>query len=269
MTREGLDLSLVIACYNEEPLLEESVRQVVEILDATRWSYELIFVDDGSQDHTREIIDALIARYPDKSFRKIFHETNKGRGGTVTDGFRIARGDVIGYIDIDLEVQARYVPQMVIAIRNGADVATAHRIYKIQLRLFNRFVLSQGYAWLMRRLLKVHLKDTETGYKFFNRERIMPVLDETHDQRWFWDTEIMVRSQLRGLKIVEIPCLFIRRYDKKSSVNVIRDSLEYFATLWRFRGELNRLPKSRPAGAAVRAQAEEGVGQKESVLDAM
>jgi glycosyltransferase involved in cell wall biosynthesis len=257
MSEDRFDLSLVIACYNEEPLLEDSVRQVIEILESTRWRYEIIFVDDCSRDGTREIIDGLLSRYPDKALRRIFHSHNKGRGGTVSDGIRAARGDVVGYIDIDLEVHARYIPQMVLAIQNGSDVATAHRIYKIQLRLFNRFVLSQGYVHLMRFLLGVNLNDTETGFKFFDRRRILPVLDQTVDTRWFWDTEVMTRAYLKGYRIIEIPCLFIRRYDKKSTVNVLRDTLEYLANLWRFRRVAQQL---RQAAAEHSAEARPRVG---------
>ena len=235
MSQHKIDFSLVIACYNEEPLLGDSVKAVVETLDNTRWNYELIFVDDCSQDKTREIIDELLLRYPDKNFRKLFHTQNRGRGRTVTDGFRMAQSDVIGYIDIDLEVPARYVPTMVATIKNGADVVTAHRIYKVQLHLFNRFLLSIGYIWLMQKLLGVNLKDTETGFKFFNRDRILPILDQIEDEHWFWDTEIMVRSLLAGYQIEEIPCLFIRRYDKQSSVNVFKDTVDYLLKLWRFR----------------------------------
>jgi glycosyltransferase involved in cell wall biosynthesis len=241
MSEPVMDLSLVIACYNEEYELAESVRQVVEVLDSARWSWEMIFVDDVSRDRTRELIDRLIAQYSGKNFRKLFHERNTGRGRTVTDGFHLARGRFIGYIDIDLEVHARYIPSMLLALEQGADVATAHRIYKVQPRLFIRFIASQGYAHLMRWLLGVYLKDTETGYKFFNRERILPLLDQVENERWFWDTEIMVRAALAGLIIQEIPCLFIRRYDKQSTVNVIADSIDYFKNLWRFRKVVQQL----------------------------
>ena len=250
MSEAVLDLSLVIACYNEEYELVESVRQIVEILDLTRCTYEIIFVDDCSRDRTRELIDQLLIDYRDKNFRKLFHEHNTGRGRTVTDGFRLARGEVIGYLDIDLEVHARYIPTMLLAIRDGADVATAHRIYKVQPRLFHRFILSQGYVWLMRRALGVHLKDTETGYKFFRRERILPVLDEIENERWFWDTEVMVRAVLHDLKIAEVPCLFIRRYDKQSTVNIIADSIDYFKNLWRFRRVVQQIRAGQTAALA-------------------
>jgi len=252
MAESVLDLSLVIACYNEEYELVDSVHQVVEILESARWSWELIFVDDVSSDRTRELIERLIAQYPDKAFRKLFHDHNTGRGRTVTDGFRLARGRYVGYIDVDLEVHARYIPAMLLALEHGADVATAHRIYKVQPRLFNRFVASQGYAHLMRWLLGVHLKDTETGYKFFKRDRLLPLLDQVANERWFWDTEIMVRAVLAGMVIQETPCLFIRRYDKQSTVNVVRDSVDYFKDLWRFRKVVQQI-RAEQARAAPSA----------------
>lgn len=238
------DLSVVIACYNEEPLLKQSVDTIFEVLDQTRYSYELIFVDDCSRDRTREIIDEIVKSYPQRPIQKLFHEVNKGRGGTVTDGFRMAGGDVVGYVDIDLEVHARYIPSCVQAVRNGHDVATALRTYKFYLRSLDRYVLSRGYTWLMRKLLGVPLQDTETGFKFFKRDRLLPVLDEIEDQRWFWDTEVMVRSYLKGYRIVEIPCLFLRRFDKVSSVNAIGDSIDYFRRLWRFRRNVRGMQRA-------------------------
>jgi len=229
------DLSLVLACYNEELVIEDSVAEIIEVLDDTRYSYELIFVDDCSRDRTRDLIESLIERYPDKRMSRIFHAENKGRGGTVSDGIRAAHGDVAGFIDIDLEVHARYVPSCVNAVQNGADIAVGRRVYKLNLRSLDRYVLSAGYIRLVRRLLGVDLNDTETGYKFFKRERILPVLDEIDDQRWFWDTEVMVRCYYKEYNIVEIPCLFLRRFDKTSTVSPLADTVDYFRQLWRFR----------------------------------
>lgn len=238
---QACDLSLVIACYNEEPILRNSVEEVIGVLDQIRCTYEIIFVDDCSKDNTREIIDKLIEDYPSYNLRKIFHEHNKGRGGTVADGFQISRGQIIGFIDIDLEVAAHYIPSCVRAIDEGYDVATAHRIYKFYLRYLDRYVMSQGYSWLFKKLLGFNFKDTETGFKFFRREMILPILDDIEDQGWFWDTEIMVRSQLAGLRIIEIPALFLRRFDKASTVSNISDSLYYFKKILKFRKTVKQL----------------------------
>jgi hypothetical protein len=173
--------------------------------------------------------------------RKIAHGQNVGRGGTVTDGILAARGRIVGYFDIDLEVQALYILPCLLAIDAGYDVATAHRVYKFYWRSLDRYVLSKGYRWLMRKLLHLPLQDTETGFKFFRRDAIMPVLQQTEDRGWFWDTEIMARAYHAGLRIIEIPALFVRRFDKQSSLNPLRDSLEYLVKLWRFRPTVTRL----------------------------
>ncbi len=240
---EVVEISIVIACYNEQPVLRKSVAEVIEVMNITRYqnSYELIFVDDVSKDNTVEIIQELMATYPQVKMNLIRHSKNTGRGRTVTDGIHAATGRIVGFLDIDLETPARYIVSAALEIERGADVATAQRVYKFLWRTFYRQILSVGYHALEAKALRLPLKDTEVGFKFFNRERILPILDDCEDPGWFWDTEIMARSFFAGLKIVEIPTLFIKRYDKKSSVRIFHDSLDYFQKLARFRREAHRL----------------------------
>ena len=230
-------LSVVLACYNEEETLAQSFEEIRKTLADFSRTFEIVFVDDVSRDRTREIIAGIVAAHPEH-VRAILHERNQGRGATVTDGFRAARGAIVGFLDVDLEVHARYIPSLVRAIEEGADVATVHRIYAFQLRALDRYVMSRGYSLLVRRLLQVPIHDTETGYKFFRRERLLPVLDEIEDGGWFWDTEFMVRALRRGLQIQEIPGAYVRRRDKTSTVSGLRDSLAYFGKLLRFRRTL-------------------------------
>lgn len=230
----GCDVSVVIATYNEGPYLADSVAQIRAVLEQTRLAYELIVVDDASRNDTPQVVRRLAAEHANV-LRAVFHEQNQGRGGTVSDGIRLARGRYVGFLDIDLEVHARYIPAMVLALQAGWDVATAYRVYRLDLRHLLRQVLSAGYRRLSQGLLHHCLTDTETGYKFFRRERILPVLDACRDRGWFWDTEVMVRAQRAGLRIVEIPCVFTYRFEKSSSVNVVRDVADYLVKLWRFR----------------------------------
>jgi len=231
---------VVIACYNEEQVLRESFREIRETLTEMGRPYEIIFVDDVSRDRTREIIRDLVDAHPGMDLKVLLHEANRGRGATVTDGFRIARGAIAGYLDVDLEVHSRYIPSLVRAIERGADVATVRRIYAFQARSLDRYLMSRGYSFLVRKMLGVSLRDTESGYKFFRREVLLPVLDEVRDPGWFWDTEFMVRAVRRGLRIAEVPGAYIRRDDKTSTVRGIHDSIQYFGKLLSFRRELRR-----------------------------
>ncbi len=234
-------VSVVLACYNEEETLETSFREIWRTLEGLNRTSEIIFVDDVSRDRTPEIIRSLVAAHPDR-VRAIFHETNRGRGATVNDGFRAARAPLVGFLDVDLEVHARYIPSLVTALEDGADVATVRRIYAFQVSALDRYFMSRGYSMLVRWLLGVPLQDTETGFKFFRLERLRPVLDAIEDPGWFWDTEFMVRAHRAGLQIREIPGAYVRRDDKTSTVRGLRDSWAYFGKLLAFRKELRGAP---------------------------
>lgn len=225
------DLSLILACYNEEGILEQRTGKIFEALDRLGLGIEVIFVDDASLDETGRLIDRILVENPGRHLRKIAHLHNTGRGGAVSDGIRAAGGNLVGFIDVDLEVKADYIAPCVRALEQGYDVATARRIYKIQPGSLHRQIMSRGYSVLVRWQTAVPLLDTETGFKFFRRDRILPVLDQVHDQGWFWDTEIMVQAHRAGLRIIEIPTPFERCTDKASSVRIWRDSLNQYRKL--------------------------------------
>ena len=235
-------LSLVLACYNEAEHLAASVAEILDTLGQSGQPFEVIFVDDASRDRTPEILHSIVAAHPELELRLILHEHNKGRGATVTDGFRAARGEITGYIDVDLVVHCRYIPAMVRAIERGADVATVWRVYAFQVSRLDRYFMSRGYSWLVQRMLGLPYHDTETGYKFFRREKVLPLLDEIRDGGWFWDTEFMTLAHRHGLRVAEIPGAYIRRDDKTSTVHGLSDSFAYFRQLLRFRRELRTRP---------------------------
>lgn len=236
---EALDLSVVLPCYNERVVIDESTAEIVRTLESTRLKWEIIFVDDVSKDDTVARAERLCAA--DSRLRLIRHTRNTGRGRTATDGLRAARGRVIGFLDIDLEVPARYILPAVEEIRNGADVVCAWRIYLPNLPLLHREILSKGYSRLVRGQLGLPLRDTEAGFKFFARERILPLLDRAHNAGWFWDTEIMARAYFAGLHIVELPAVFVKRNEVPTTVRIIPDTIEYWRQLRHFRPEAQRL----------------------------
>lgn len=228
------NISIVVACYNEAPHLEDSIKNIQSVMGQTKYTYELIFVDDFSQDETRTIIKR-IARANKQIMSYVFHDKNIGRGGAVTTGFMESKGSIVGFIDIDLEVHARYIPAMILGIEAGYDIATAKRIYKLDFSKLLRHFLSKAYRSFSRFVLGTKSKDTETGYKFFKRSALMSLLKKTKENGWFWDTEVMYWAEKLNFKITEIPCLFVRRKDKKSTVKVWRDSLDYLRSLYVFR----------------------------------
>ena len=236
---DQIDLSVVLPCYNERVVIEESTAEIVRVLETTRLDWEIIFVDDVSKDDTVARAERLCAA--DDRLRLIRHARNTGRGRTATDGMRAARGKIVGFLDIDLEVPARYILPAVEAIRAGADVVCAWRIYLPNLALMHREILSKGYGKLVRSQLGIPLRDTEAGFKFFDRERILPILEQSRNPGWFWDTEVMARAYFAGLRIVELPAVFVKRNEVPTTVRIIPDTIEYWRQLRRFRPVVRRL----------------------------
>lgn len=251
-----IDLSVIIACYNEMQVIESSVPRVQDILDATKYSYEIILFDDGSTDGTRTVGPKLAQ----KSNRVVWraHDKNYGRGRTVSDGIKLARGRIVGFVDMDLEVPPEYILPFALEIEKGADIAIAIRLEHTN---FNnlpsyrrlsalaywilRHILSSGYSLLVKLILGVKLKDTEVGFKFFNREKILPILDEVTDNHWFWDTEVMARSYYKGLNIKEYFVLYLKNPHKKSTVKIFKDSIYYLKKLISFRREISSQLRAR------------------------
>lgn len=231
-----ISLSIVIACYNEEPHLTQSVKTIEEVMDHTVYSYELIFIDDCSRDNTRKKIKEVCQNK--KNYRYYFHEKNVGRGGTVREGLLLAKGNYAGFLDIDMEVGASYIPSMLQALENGNDATIGYRFYDmLQANGISRAILSLCYRLITRYYLKTKVHDTEAGYKFFNLTTTREVIAKTKNNKWFWDTEIIFELIKNGKKIKEIPCLFLRKKDKKSTVRLIPDIIDYIKAIHQFKKE--------------------------------
>jgi len=227
------ELSLIMTCYNEEPFIEKSVLIVRDLLEKNNYKYEIIFIDDGSTDNTAKIGEKLAKKYKTIKFFK--NEKNLGRGASVKKGIKIARYNYVGFLDTDLELSPIYIPKFIQALNQGYDVVTYLRKYEINRVGFMRWFVGRAYSYLVRIVLNIKLKDTETGFKFFNKERVLPSLNQTKDNHWFWDTEIMALSYYNKLKIKEIKLNYTPNKQHGSKVKIFEDGLTYFKKLIKFR----------------------------------
>ena len=234
----AIGVSLVVPCYNEETILEKSVSKVQKVFEKKGYNYELILIDDKSKDSTKQIIQKLAETNP--RIKSLFHSANQGRGQTVKDGINASKHNTVGFIDIDLEIGAEYLPKAIEQIQKGFDICVGVRHYQSGLKTFHRSILSKGYSLISRAVLNLPLKDTESGLKFFNKKTTMKVLKQTQNKHWFWDTEIMALSYYSGLKISEIDVLFEKNYESPSTVKILSDSLGYFRELIQFRKRMKK-----------------------------
>jgi len=214
--------------------LVKNIDAVKKVLDSLVEPYELIIIDDKSQDRTAALIELEYLGKED--VRCVFHEKNVGRGGTVREGLLMSQARYAGFVDIDLEVDAVYINDMIEALKSGSDAAIGCRYYDlIQPGGKLRAILSLAYRIITKWYLRISIKDTEAGYKFFNMESCREVIAGTKNDKWFWDTEIVYNLVKNKKKIAEVPCVFIRNIEKQSTVKLVPDIIEYIKAIAAFK----------------------------------
>lgn len=232
----SIDLSLILACYNEGPTFDASVNKIVAQLKKLKVNYEIIFVEDKSTDKTKDTLKNIVKDL--KNSKVIFHSKNMGRGRSVSDGIMASRGKICGYIDVDCEISPSYIPLFIKEVRDGYDLVVGKRYYEKGIKSLQRVIASIAYALIVKAFLNIPIDDTEAGYKFFNRKTITKLIPEMKNSGWFWDTEICAMSYNMGLLVSQIPVLFVRRTEKISTVKLLSDSIDYAVNLFKFRRQM-------------------------------
>src|SRR5579859_6315852 len=102
-------LSLILPCYNEAEHFNKSATTILSTLKKSRFDFEIIFVEDKSVDRTKKLIEQFIASHPKEPLRVIYHLRNMGRGQSVIDGILKAKKNIVGFMDIDMEVSPIHI----------------------------------------------------------------------------------------------------------------------------------------------------------------
>lgn len=229
-----IHISIILPCLNEATILKKSVNEIKSVLNKTNYNYEIIISEDGSTDGTDKIARKLTKK--DKSIIYLHSNKRLGRGKGVKIGIKKAKGKIVGFIDTDLQTPAYEIPRLIKEVEKGYDFVIGKRIYKKDIGYYYRMIPSFIYIYFLYLLFNIKL-DTLSGCKFFNRKKILPILNKVQDPHWFWDTEIVLVARYNNLKIREINTTFLRKIEKgrKSKAKLINDSLNYFKNLILFK----------------------------------
>ena len=221
-----LRVSVIVPVYNEKATLEEIVRRV----RAVSIPKEIILVDDGSTDGTRELL-AEMEGQPD--LRVFYHERNQGKGAALKTGFSHATGEVVVIQDADLEYDPIHYPQLIQPIVEGvADVVYGSRFIATgphRVLYFWHYVANRLLTTLSNTFTDLNLTDMETCYKAFRREVIQEIGPTLKEKRFGIEPELTAKVARRQYRIYEVGITYFGRTYGEGKKIKLRDA---FRALW-------------------------------------
>jgi dolichyl-phosphate beta-glucosyltransferase len=228
-------LSVVIPCYNEEQRLPRTIEQIERFLDVRKTDYELILVDDGSADGTRQVMDAAAKRHASVRIEALPH--NRGKGRALAVGVEAARGDEILVTDADLSTPIEELDKLQDALNTGAGVAIASRALRASRvevsQPIYRVLMGKGFNLIVQAVLLPGIWDTQCGFKLFRGDVAHRVFANLTTDGFGYDPEVLYRARKQGVKIAEVPVVW--RNSAPTKVSPIKSSLDMLKHVVRLR----------------------------------
>jgi glycosyltransferase involved in cell wall biosynthesis len=218
-------VEIVIPVYNEAAALEASIRRLHRFLSHDflyRW--QITIADNASTDATLFIARELSHELP---YVGVLHLAEKGRGRALRTAWALSDADVVCYMDVDLSTDLKALEPLVAALASGhSDIAIGSRLAAGArvTRGPKRELISRGYNAILKTALQAKFSDAQCGFKAVRADVARQLLPQIVDNGWFFDTELLILAQRRGLRIHEVAVDWVD--DPDSRVDIARTAIE-------------------------------------------
>jgi glycosyltransferase involved in cell wall biosynthesis len=233
MVEKHLFLSIVIPAYNEEATIPGSLSEIEDYLRDREWEWEVIVVDDGSDDATAAAVEKVAAG--DARFR-LLRAPHRGKGAAVRDGMLVARGEWRFLCDADLSMPIEQIDRFLPPAPGDCDIAIASREAAGSRRIGEpgpRHWIGRAFNLWVRIAAVRGIQDTQCGFKCFRGAVAEELFSLQSVDGWAFDVEILFLARRRGRAVVEIPIDWY--YHEKSKVSPARDSWRMFRDVLKVR----------------------------------
>lgn len=228
---EIISISLVVPMFNEIDYLEKTISYALSILESFAYDFEIIIVDDASNDGSERIADFLSR--DNGRIKVIHHKKNRKLGAALKTGFSAASKDIVIYVDMDMPFDFHLLREFVKLIK-VADIINGYRIdYK---ESFKRRLYSRIYNILIRNLFGLRVKDVNFSMKIFKKN----VLDSFNlkSEGSFISAEVLIKAQYMRYKIIEVPVSYFPRYWGTSRLSTSRVIIKVIYEMIKFFPEI-------------------------------
>ncbi len=229
-------IEFCLPVYNEEKILKSNTLKLLDYCNNQNFNFDwqIVIINNGSKDNCEKIGQELSNKY----FKKIKLENIKqsGKGRALKFYLQKSNADIVVYMDIDLAVSLDNISDLVNPIiKENYDLIIGSRLLpdsKIK-RSFLRELSSQTYNFLSKIILNHNFSDLQCGFKAIKTNVFKKIASYTKNNKWFFDTELIIFANHFGYKIKEIPVIWEEnKYDqRKSKVNLIKDSIKFLIDL--------------------------------------
>jgi len=230
------ELSIIIPAYNEEALIVSTLDGLKTYLSARSEGYEIIVVDDGSQDKTAMCIEDW-KKLNDVNLHLLINEQNIGKGFSIQRGVMESRGRYIIFIDADLPYELDAIEHFLNALRNGYDLAIGSRVLpgsQVKGVPIVRYASGQIFSWMVQVVLFSGLPDTQCGFKSFKSPAAKEIFRRLTIDGFGFDVEMLFVARKLKLAIQPVPVRMID-HRHRSRVRLVVDSFKMFANLFMVR----------------------------------
>lgn len=230
-----MKLTIIFPVLNERLRLESGIIRTVEYLENINFSdYEIIIVDNGSEDETPAIAAALCERYSGVRYERI---SVRGVGAAFRRGVEISGGEIVGYMDIDLSTNIKHLGEAIHIFETRPEIAyiNGSRFAKesdTRGRKWYRKITSQGLLILLKLFLRMKSTDAICGFTFVRRETALALVEGcSQDNGWFYMIEFLLRAEKRGIVVLDYPVEWQEDYN--TTVKVFKTVCNYLVQITR------------------------------------
>ena len=228
-------VSIIIPAYNESQRIGQTLDRVLACISAHGWDAEVLVVDDGSTDETRQTVERYAESFPSLSL--VSNPGNRGKGYSVRNGLLQATGEIVMFTDADLSAPIEEAERLFRAIAEGADVAIGSRWLDrtrqtIHQPLYRR-VFGRCFNGVTRLVMGLPYADTQCGFKAFRRSAAQTIFRLQRVERWGFDPEILFIARRLHYSVREVPVTW--GHDERSKVSYLRDGAKMLEDTVRIR----------------------------------
>jgi glycosyltransferase involved in cell wall biosynthesis len=197
-------LSVIIPVYNEGSKISSLLARIKDVLNETLLNYELIVINDGSTDNTEQVISE--EQKIDKRVKVLSYKINRGKGHAVKMGILNSNGDVVSFLDGDLDISPSQITNYIKELE-GSDLVIASKAHPLSVITapIIRKILSKMFSIFVRAAVGMDIKDTQSGLKVGNGNALRKIFQIMLVKRYAFDVEMLAIASKLNLEIKESP----------------------------------------------------------------